>query len=312
MSRAARGGAPIALVVLVALAAGLAALGVALAPDSGLGLRRLEAEEKDPKAAEAAAADAAAQAPWKQRDKCSECHSEASWTAINEPDGPFDHAQTGFPLRASHAKVACADCHRRGLSQLTQSCASCHLDPHAGANSQACAACHNERNWDVPRNFFIHERTRFPLSGAHAAIACEACHRNARAEALAITPTECDTCHVRDRASASPNHIAAGFTNCGWCHSTTSFRGATYTHQVYRLEGRHAQQTCQACHGGSVFAGLAQGGSNCLTCHQSDFNATAAIPSVPDHTVGAPFGSDCNRCHDNVTPPVSFNGATFR
>lgn len=272
-----------------------------------LALRPAGAEE-----AAASPTPASAEPAWKRRDQCTECHSEESWTAISEPDGPFDHAQTGFPLRASHAKVACADCHRRGLSQLSQSCASCHLDPHAGANSQSCEVCHNERNWDVPRNFFIHERTRFPLSGAHAAIACEACHRNARGEPLANTPTECDQCHIRDRVAATPNHVVAGFTNCGWCHSTTTFAGATYTHRSYRLEGVHAQQSCQACHGGNVFDGLAQGGSNCLTCHQSDFNATAAIPSVPDHTTGAPYGPDCGRCHDNVSPPVTFDGATFR
>lgn len=291
---------------------GLALLlsGIGLAAVFGLGFSEFEsASAQDPKATPSATP---LEAPWKRRDKCSECHSEASWTKISEPDLAFDHGDTGFPLRGAHDKVACADCHRRGLANLTQSCSSCHMDPHAGSNSQSCEACHNERSWDVPRNFFIHERTRFPLSGAHAAIACEACHRNARGEALAITPTECDQCHIRDRVSATPNHIAAGFRNCGWCHSTTTFRGATYTHRVYRLEGVHAVQSCSACHNGNVFAGLANAGTNCLTCHQADFNATAAIPTVPDHTVGSPFGPDCNRCHDNVIPQVTFTGATFR
>jgi hypothetical protein len=290
----------------------VAAIGLgALALGALVGARSTSWAQEPTKDAKAKS-EVALEAPWKRREKCSECHSEQSWTKISEPDVAFDHSDTGFPLRDAHSKVACADCHRRGLSNLSQRCSACHMDPHAGANSQSCESCHNERSWDVPRNFFIHERTRFPLSGAHAAIACEACHRNARGEALAITPTECDQCHIRDRVVATPNHVAAGFLNCGQCHSTTTFRGASFTHRVYRLDGVHAVQSCTACHAGNTFAGLAAGGTNCLTCHQAQFNATAAIPSAPDHTVGPPFGPDCDRCHDNANPPVTFTGATFR
>ncbi|MGE0710843.1 MAG: hypothetical protein AB7N76_01840 [Planctomycetota bacterium] len=297
------------------LAAALLALGV-------LALSVLSWAQEKPKDAKEAPKEEQKQPPapdeppsWARRDKCTECHSETSWTKISEPDGPFDHTLTGFPLEGAHAdpkRARCADCHRRGLRQLSQRCASCHQDPHAGANSQACERCHNARTWDVPRNFFIHERTRFPLSGAHAAIACEACHRNARGEPLAVTPTECEVCHIRDRIRALPNHVAAGFTNCGWCHTTSTFRRGTYTHRTYVLNGVHALQSCTNCHAGQTFAGLAAGGTDCLVCHQAQFNSTAGNPNVPNHTTGPPFGSDCGRCHTAVNPPLSFTGATIR
>lgn len=291
------------------------ALALSLALVAALGASSLIAQDTKKEAEPVASPTPAGDPLWEKRDSCAECHVEESWTKISEPDSPFDHSLTGFPLEGAHAnpkKASCADCHRRGLRRLSERCADCHHDPHAGANSQACEQCHNARSWDVPRNFFVHERTRFPLTGVHAALACEACHRNGRGEALAVTPTECQVCHVRDQSRATPNHIAAGFTNCGWCHTTTTFRGATYQHRSYVLDGVHALQRCTNCHTGSTFSGLAGGGNDCLFCHQQQFNATAGIPSVPDHTSGAPFGSDCGRCHTNVNPPLSFSGAVIR
>lgn len=249
---------------------------------------------------------------FKQAGKCGECHMESGWWTLKKIDKKqFDHAVTGFALSGGHEKPNCADCHRRGLSKLSPSCSSCHKDPHAGANSMACEQCHNDRSWKVPRNFFAHERTRFPLTGVHASLACEECHRNARGEALAMTPTECSVCHVRDRIRAQPNHVAAGFTQCGWCHTTSSFRRGQFRHRAYVLDGAHALQDCTDCHVGTTFQGLASGGTDCLVCHQVEFNSTAALPGIPDHTLGAPFGSDCGRCHQNVSPPLSFQGAVI-
>jgi hypothetical protein len=187
--------------------------------------------------------DLEAAALWTEAGRCEECHLQSSWRKIKEPaQGEFDHSTTGFPLRGAHASkdVTCTDCHRRGLSALTQSCNSCHHDPHAGWHTKACDQCHNERDWEVPRNFFDHEKTRFPLLGVHAAIGCEACHRNARTEPRATTPTEC------------------------------------------------------------------------IVCHRIDFRSTANIPTAPDHTTGGLFNAQCQRCHENVIPPVTFKGAVIR
>jgi hypothetical protein len=153
---------------------------------------------------------------WEEPGQCGACHVEAGWSKLKEPE-EFDHASTGFPLRGAHAETKCERCHRRGLTALTQSCNGCHADPHAGLNSKNCEQCHTEVDWKVPRNFFDHERTRFPLTGVHAAIACEACHRNMRAEAPATAPTECIVCHADDYRAAVVR------TNGVWDHQNGAF-----------------------------------------------------------------------------------------
>lgn len=235
-----------------------------------------------------------------QGGQCEACHTDAGWDRLKAPPADvFDHATTGFPLRFAHASVTCEGCHRRGLDGLTSSCSACHHDPHAGLHGMSCERCHDERTWQPARNFQAHENTRFPLTGAHAAIACEACHRPRRAEPLANTPTECEVCHARNFRRARPDHQAASFTVCGDCHTTSSFRGATYTHRVYVLDGAHAVQRCITCHTGSTFTGLASGGSDCFSCHQSDYNRTATIGgSVPNHP-GTGIPTSCLGCHDN-------------
>lgn len=236
-----------------------------------------------------------------QPGQCGACHVDTGWDRLKAPPKEaFDHATTGFALRGAHAEVACESCHRRGLAALTSRCDTCHLDSHAGQNGTSCERCHNEQTWTVPRNIQVHERTRFPLTGAHAVVQCEACHRPRRAEPLAIMPLECTACHQREFRRARPNHVAAGFTECADCHTTTTFRGASYTHRVYILDGVHALQRCTACHTGAVFAGLAGSGNDCNQCHVSDFQRTATIGgAVPNHPASN-FPTNCLGCHDNT------------
>jgi hypothetical protein len=303
-----RGRASRRLVYLIAAAAVL----------GGQGLLQLWAQDGQPVADEdpedAEADEEVSEALWEDPDNCQACHVEDGWEIIKEPDQAFDHSTTGFPLFGLHQGVACDDCHRRGLEALTQSCDSCHRDPHAGIYSLECAQCHDELSWDIPRTFAIHERTRFPLTGVHASIQCEACHRRRRGEPAAMTPTECSVCHAADFRRAVPNHMAAGpeFTQCGFCHDTSSWRGADYTHRVWVQDGAHAAVDCVGCHTGTVFAGLSNGGADCLSCHQSEFDATATLGgTVPNHTVAVATFMDCPRCHTAVDPPVTFRGATF-
>lgn len=236
-----------------------------------------------------------------RKGKCADCHVDDGWDRIKAPPAEsFDHASTGFPLRGAHTRVACERCHGRGLSALTASCDSCHHDPHAGQNGVSCERCHTEQTWAQPRNLIAHERTRFPLTGAHAAIQCEACHRPRRAEPLQTTPLECAACHQRAFRRARPNHVGANFLDCGQCHTTSSWRGARYVHRVYILDGRHAFERCVACHTGAEFAGLASGGQACGPCHESDYQRTAGIGgTVPNHPASN-FPRTCRQCHDDT------------
>lgn len=242
----------------------------------------IQAQESPPEA------PAAKKTPlWEQGGNCQACHIEDDWGVIVDPDPKegFDHAETGFPLRGKHDGPACDECHRRGLDVLTTKCDLCHVDPHAGFNTVTCEQCHNERSWEIARTFAFHERTRFPLTGVHASIQCEACHRNRRGEPAATLPTDCLVCHTEDYQVATPNHIAPGFTQCGECHSTSTFRRGTYTHTVYQLLGIHAQLNCESCHPGALFAGTAGGGIICGTCHQADYNSTAVLSQQPGSAI---------------------------
>ena len=90
----------------------------------------------------------------------------------------------------------CSQCHdRSNSSRQTQLCLGCHKDVAAdvsarrnyhgrlpGIESAQCHACHTEhlgRGGDIvkmSREQFDHTQTEFPLTGAHAALDCAACH----------------------------------------------------------------------------------------------------------------------------------------
>jgi len=138
---------------------------------------------------------------------CEACHTVKSWTDVNS----FDHSKTKFPLLGAHRAVACGACHKApsGSSQVqfkgtTQVCEECHVDAHgaqfAKAGKTACASCHNVQRW-VPSTFDHDTRTHFALTGGHARVACDKCHKETKmVEGKPVlfyqpTPTKCADCH---------------------------------------------------------------------------------------------------------------------
>lgn len=255
----------------------------------------------------AAAADPDA---WRDQD-CESCHVEGAWSQVKAPDPAlFDHGSTGFPLADAHARVACDGCHGRGLASLGLGCAGCHDDPHAGGNSRACDACHDARSWDVSRGFLLHEGTRFPLSGAHASLSCEACHRGGRSEPPGAAPTECVACHEAAMPTSYPDHTRFGLTDCALCHSTQGFTPARFVHDSWTagicVECHNADYAatdhvakgystdCDACHSTRswAFSHGPDAAGQCDVCHQDDYDATTS----PNHA-GMGFGTACEDCH---------------
>jgi hypothetical protein len=139
---------------------------------------------------------------------CETCHRVESWREVT-----FDHGQTKYPLVGSHARVACAPCHRRQTTGappealrfvgVPQSCASCHRDPHQGqfarAGAVSCERCHTTDGLKATR--FDHDRdAAYRLDGAHARLACSACHRPETRNGVTFVrykplPTTCRGCH---------------------------------------------------------------------------------------------------------------------
>ena len=114
---------------------------------------------------------------------CEACHSTKSWIEIRN----FDHSKTKFPLTGSHRGVACDECHKAlpGTHEIQfkgtpKNCEACHTDPHAAQFAAKdgvtkCADCHVDQRW-APSTFDHDKRTQFPLTGAHANVACAMCH----------------------------------------------------------------------------------------------------------------------------------------
>jgi hypothetical protein len=162
---------------------------------------------------------------------CALCHVGPSWNVL-QPTFRFDHArETGVPLEGAHAQALCLRCHNdRGPVAMFQArgCVGCHDDVHQGELGKDCTGCHDQRTW-APRGMVEkHNRTRFPLTGAHVAVACHRCHPGAFVGRFQPIDTKCAVCHADNAAATTnPPHLGLGWVdNCDKCHVTTSWNHA--------------------------------------------------------------------------------------
>ncbi|MEO0480777.1 MAG: hypothetical protein AAF196_14995 [Planctomycetota bacterium] len=165
--------------------------------------------------------------------ECSLCHKGEAWNELVE-DFEFDHAnETGVALDGAHSQAQCLRCHNdRGPVEVfaSRGCAGCHQDFHQGELGQDCQRCHTEQTWRAVGQREIHSRTRFPLTGAHAQLACHRCHPGAFQGSFFQVDTTCVTCHLDDlQQTQNPPHIPLGWVdNCDRCHPVTSWNNAIF------------------------------------------------------------------------------------
>lgn len=288
---------------------------------------------------------------------CGTCHSEHNgrpyrlvrWEGGQER---FDHARTGFALEGAHPRARCTACHRAGLVSdaavradssvspartflgLGTSCAACHLDEHRGRVSRQCETCHEQTGWKpVPK--FDHAKTRFPLTGRHATVACAQCHANRR-ETVSGPGGARDTSFIDFRAGragvagctgchTSPHRDRARMARCESCHSvmgwfvlSDSMRRFDHAPTGFPLRGAHDLARCESCHLPSMDAPLPAGAAlvranfvrrfargrmdfaRCDACHQNP-HAGELVRTV---------ARDCDFCHDESHfTPASFGAA---
>ena len=224
---------------------------------------------------------------------CTTCHTTAKWLGAT-----FDHSRTKFPLTGSHVPLTCLACHADQIYVgKPTTCVSCHQPdytktsqpPHQAAGFPTdCATCHTTTKW--PGAVFDHNKTQFPLTGAHVATACMQCHADG---VYRGKPTTCVSCHQPDYAKTSqPPHQAAGFpTDCATCHTTTRWPGAIFDHNKtqFPLTGSHVATPCMQCHADGVYKGKP---TACVSCHQPDYDKS----SQPPHKA-AGFPTTCTLCH---------------
>lgn len=244
---------------------------------------------------------------------CARCHAEHNGRSFQlvrwrTPKAKFDHRQAGLALEGKHASLQCQQCHqpkyisgeaRQELKQtdlsktmlgLTGRCGTCHEDIHHGSLGTECARCHTQDQWKNPGGF-QHDKTAFPLTGAHARVRCDGCHKPSPALGNQVQYKNfvfqefCKSCHA-------DKHGGAFTADCKTCHTTQNWKTAhsesTFDHgrTKFPLVGLHRAVECQKCHVNSNFrAPVAH--ERCLDCHKDQHNGQLL----------ARTGGECAACH---------------
>ncbi|MGC4114757.1 MAG: hypothetical protein QM765_09135 [Myxococcales bacterium] len=205
---------------------------------------------------------------------CDRCHDETRF----KPPKHFEHEKTAFPLEGKHQAVACDKCHPKDEDTRTPkdafpaprassylrfknvahaNCTDCHKDPHQNRFGPNCVSCHTPDGWktvrDLSKERGFHDKTRFPLKGAHASARCESCHgKPQRFKGIAFA--RCGDCHPDAHVGqlVDPNAPGKG-PDCSKCHDLVAFKPARYELEdhdqaAFKLEGAHRAVACSLCH----------------------------------------------------------------
>lgn len=194
-------------------------------------------------------------APYENR--CEHCHLVTGFKPASY--SLAEHTKARFVLKAAHAAVACAECHRPAGDRTpfrfaSTACASCHRDPHGPLKAGlACETCHMDRTW-AERKAFAHESTGFELAGRHRATPCLSCHRPVGQGAVRTVPlhtarAECASCHEDPHGGQFLS--SDGRPSCLRCHTASNWEPTGFDHQrtsSFSLAGAHENVPCYLCH----------------------------------------------------------------
>ncbi len=184
---------------------------------------------------------------------CDVCHTPVGWTPAT-----MNHNLTDFLLVGKHQSVDCLSCHVNNVYKGTpKDCNSCHAkdDAHQGSLGPDCSLCHTPAAW-LPSTF-NHALTIFPLTGAHASLACSRCHvAGPNGIDFKGTPTTCNGCH------ADPSYHAGLFGyDCATCHNTGGWIPALFN-LPHNFDLHHGGAgSCQDCHPNNLNT------YTCVRCH---------------------------------------------
>jgi len=264
--------------------------------------------------------------------ECATCHNESSWKPSTF--GVKEHAATRYSLEGVHVSVDCEKCHvpkgpkgkdTEFVNTATQ-CKDCHQDIHKGQFAAApslsrCEICHDLKNKGFRPSLFAlarHKDTRFPLTGAHIAVACGDCHKAVPKGSLIAVKyrfddRNCTVCHDDPhrgefRAAMEVKGPNGAATGCEACHSTVKWNELTHFDHAatkFPLTGAHRGVACIDCHRPPALevtlknADFAAAPKLCSGCHEdSHANQFAARPDA----------ADCSSCHDAVRwKPAQFD-----
>jgi predicted CXXCH cytochrome family protein len=255
---------------------------------------------------------------------CESCHLNAVFKGTPRDCGTCHITGSPFnatPKTATHIPSTnyCAACHNTiafrpdvhfDHAQVLGSCISCHNGtiaqgegPNHPATSQDCASCHTVISWNPPKAV---DHTQIPMAAAGF----------------------CIICHNGVQASGKPvGHVATNL-ECGDCHLTTTWLGATFDHtgitsgcvtchngaKAVGKQGTHMPTTtlCENCHTTgigtptpswtpSIFDHTQMTVTTCQTCHSGSVKiSTGFVSGQPsNHVPPIPSAIDCGVCHGN-------------
>lgn len=209
---------------------------------------------------------------------CTSCHNERAWSDIDTTTARANHP--GLSLRGGHRRVGCADCHDAGLSappSRGSRCVSCHRNPHEAPFGNNCIRCHRAIRWTgLPRRIGLaaHDRTPFPLVGAHVETECRGCHRPElprRQRYRGLEFDRCGNCH--EDPHTQWDHFSDA--DCASCHDPHGFRPTSFgieqhAQTSFPLDGRHLAVPCAGCHGAEhPRLSFAVDSRRCADCHDN-------------------------------------------
>ena len=232
------------------------------------------------------------------------------------------------PLSKAHQSLSgptnCTKCHDLGGGTKEMKCLDCHmeirerLDQHRGMHavwvrtsgtSKDCATCHSEHNgiefqlvhWEPSREAMDHTKTGFALTGKHAGVACQNCHKaefipsparrgilvkDLNRTYLGLSP-ECASCHQDE-------HRGQLGKNCASCHTVQGWKPASLFNHAkakFPLTGAHEKTPCAKCHPSIAdakpyvkYAGIAF--AKCTACHTDPHKGS--------------FSATCESCHNTT------------
>ena len=259
---------------------------------------------------------------------CAQCHTVQGWNvAVQQVK---DH-QNRFPLLGAHAALQCEDCHKRAavgqFQGLSTACISCHqtdfqktTNPNHFTSKfpQNCEMCHTFDSWLGATFNHAGPPANFALAGAHATVACTACHIGGvftNFKGRVSSPTDCGNslCHLSTwQQTNNPKHSTSPavfpIANCATCHNTTTWTTAIFDHSTtgFPLTNSHQMapagkvSACTDCHVNNNYNLTIQptdcGNSGChLTTWQQTNNPTHS-------TAGTAFAAaNCSTCHNTIT-----------
>ncbi len=235
--------------------------------------------------------------------KCAVCHSTESWIPSE-----FHHP---WALTGAHAKAQCTACHTgkppkyKGTSTL---CVDCHKPQYVAAKNPVhesalptgCEVCHSTKAW-TPSAF----QHPWALTGAHATVACNACHTGTPPKYKG-TGQQCVDCHRKNYDSSPyPGHQSFP-TTCQDCHSTKAWKPASagaHPENLFPIQtGAHKNIACATCH--SLPGVTSKANTDCVQCHaQAKYAGKHQdVGGYPTGTAPANFCVSCHtdgRVHDN-------------